>query len=446
MAENFHSEIKTRDLSWVVSNVLPINLLGQIAGGRFVEERSGVTIPYLRGKPGIAKTSMVATMCKENGWIFVPTHLAMKPLEELGGLPKFTDVTVQVNGKTINTTGTEWTVPSLCTMLYNISNEYPNTPIIWLLDDAHLWREEHQIMMFELMTYRKIKEHSIPDTVAIIMAGNTDNKAGARPLLSPVANRISHYYVDMSYEEWHKGFAIDHNFKLSSDNDMDKNELVQKMKQKFTKNLTIPKINFDKIKEIANGHLPIDHRVDTFLQEYTKYFAMDEEADKPFASPRTWTRLSNYITLYEKYFETKIPINVLSYVTEAHVGPEPTSDFIKYVEIFSKINIENDLKHADKFTLPENRVTQFAYSYLLGYTFSHDKNPSSKVNAYNKILQKFYDNASHEMLYSSLTQIVYGDNEVKRTAEEKDGYFHASMEVLNYAAENFNDFSELIDQ
>ena len=43
MAENFHSEIKTRDLSWVVSNVLPINLLGQIAG---TEVPDKTLLPY----------------------------------------------------------------------------------------------------------------------------------------------------------------------------------------------------------------------------------------------------------------------------------------------------------------------------------------------------------------------------------------------------------------
>lgn len=444
MAENFNVEVQARNLSWVVSEVLPINLLGQIAGGRFTEERSGVTIPYLRGKPGIAKTAMVATMCRNNGWVFVPTHLAMKPLEELGGLPKFTDVSIHVNGKTYSTTGTEWTVPALCTMLYNVANEYPNTPIIWLLDDAHLWREEHQIMMFELMTYRKIKEHSIPDTVAMIMAGNTDNKAGARPLLSPVANRISHYYVDMNYEEWHKSFARDHTFK--ADDDIPENEIMTNAKKKMVKDIKMPKINFEKIKEIANGHLPIDYRIDTFLQEYEKYFIMDEEADKPFASPRTWTRLSNYILLYEKYFETNIPSNVLAYVTEAHVGPEPTSDFIKYVEIFSKINIEEDLKHADTFVVPSSRVTQYAYAYLLGHTFAHDKKPLGKVDAYNKILQKFYDNASHEMLFSSLSQICYGNNEIKRTSEEKINFQKASMKILDYAVENFNDFREIITQ
>lgn len=437
---DFNAEIKKKNLAWVVNNVLPIHITGQIAGDRFSNERSGVAIPYLRGNPGIAKTSIIAEMCKNNGWLFIPTHLAMKPLEELGGLPKFTELSFNINNMTFNTTGTEWTAPAMCTMLYKISNQYPNTPIVWLLDDAHLWREEHQIMMFELMTYRKIKEFSIPDTVAVIMAGNLDTKAGARPLLSPVANRIAHYSVDMSYEEWYKNFALDAKYNTNDSEEMNN------IQEKLSPYSSFQKINLDKIRYIAQGHFPIDYRISTFLKEFPQYFSMDEESDKPFPSPRTWTRLSNYVVLYEKYYNKKIPNNVLSYIAEAHVGPEPMSEFMKYVEIFSKINIEEDLKNAHKFNIPDNRVTQFAYAYLLGYTFIHDKNPLSKVDSYNIILQKFYDNSSHEMLFSALSQISYGDKEIKRNREEKEAFNEASMKIIKYAADHFDNFKDIISK
>ena len=80
--------------------------------------------------------------------------------------------------------------------------------IVLFLDDVHLVNKTMQSYMFQLLTYRSINGHKLPDNVVLVMAGNRSNdKAGFQQMLAPITNRIYFLDVHANIDKWIKNFA-----------------------------------------------------------------------------------------------------------------------------------------------------------------------------------------------------------------------------------------------
>src|SRR6056297_1690353 len=218
-------------------------------------QKIDIAPPYLAGAPGAGKTYSIHDICTEFNWGMVSTHFALKPLEELSGIPQFTKVKVGDEEKL----GTIWSYPDVMGNLFKLSTQHEM--VIWLLDDIHLCGSVHMSLLYELLTERKLKDHKLPDNIAIVLAGNFgNNKAGAKTMFSAIMNRITMLPIFTSYEGWKNNFAI-------------RNEV----------------------------HLGIQ----SFLgnDRYQQFFHEDEQVDTSWGSPRSWTRLSNIIKAMEQWNE-----------------------------------------------------------------------------------------------------------------------------------------------
>jgi len=328
-----------------MSNSKPIHEVLNIIKNNIQLQVHGVdsAIPYLIGPPGGGKTESIRAFAKSNNWGFISTHFALKPIEEMGGIPQFKNF--EINGEQVP--GTVWSFPDIHVELHKLSKSHEI--VLWLLDDLHLCSHIHMTMLYELFTERAVRSYKLPKNTALICAGNAGNKTGAKTLFSAIVNRVFFAPVHTDFDNWKK-WAISN------------------------------KVNDSIVSFLTN---------DT----YRKYFHEEEQVDTPWCSPRSWTRLANMITMHEFSNDGKpIDINLLQYLSQGHVGKDAASDFSLYYEIYRKFDCEKILENSDDFEIPKDAMDRYAIAYaiVLHFINNYDK---KLVNPLAKIIIKYMEDA-----------------------------------------------------
>jgi hypothetical protein len=297
-------------------------------------EKGGVSIPLLLSKPGAGKTAICQQKFNTMDWTMLTIQPALKPIEEYGGIPKFKWIkTKNIDGETDKVLGTIWSKPEILVELDRLSLLYELVVFFW--DDIHLCGPEHLALMQECFTERTIRGYKLPSNVAILLAGNPSHKAGFRSLSSAIINRCARLPVYSNYDHWKGNFAIKNNIHSSI-------------------------VSF------------LGHAM------YSKYFHEDEQIDDPWASPRQWTRLSNFLCSYEDYQEKLMPINQILFYANGHVGKEAASQYMRYYEIFSKFDVKSIFENSKNFKTPDDELDRYIFVFAaLNYI----------VNKYNKKTQ-----------------------------------------------------------
>lgn len=348
----------------VINDLMVFNAVLQTAGDEFTLKRGGVAIPYVISQPGAGKTSSFVSLCMKINWGLITVHLAMKPLEELGGIPDFVDI--EINGEKYP--GTKWSLPDLVGELYQMS---PNVDGLFLcFDDIHLCGSIYLGLMQEFFTERTMRGYKVPDNVAIILMGNSTNKAGAKTQSSAITNRVCMMPVLADYEHWRTNFA------LGGDG----------MRRDLP-------FNVEKLKGLAKQIIRVHPAVTSFLgrDSYQKFFHEEEQVDTPWASPRSWTRFSNWLMAYELTYNRTMDEHNCLYLGTGHVGKDAASEFVKYYKVFMKFDLEGILADADRYELPDNPVDRYALGYALTNHYCNHKERKTIVPAFSTIVLKYFD-------------------------------------------------------
>lgn len=279
-----------------------------------------VGIPFICGAPGGGKTASIHYLSKEYGFGVISTHLALKPIEETGGIPQFD--TIMINGKPV--LGTIWSFPDIMKILYEVSEQKKDSMLIWLLDDAHLLSSIHMALLYELFTERSIRSYKIPNNCAMVMAGNTSSKSGAKSMFSAIINRCVLMPVYTDFDSWKVNFAL---------------------------------------KEETRVHPAFV----SFLgnTQYRKFFHEEEQVDVAWGSPRSWTRFANEVKSREEFYKKIIDTDTCLYLGTGYVGKEGASEFTTYYKIYSEFDIENILANYKTYKLPTDPVKTYALAYAL---------------------------------------------------------------------------------
>lgn len=361
-----------------------------------------VNAPYIVGKPGGGKTASIYDMCVKNNWSLISTHIAMKPLEELGGIPQFEKVVI--NNEEI--LATKWSLPDIMKLFYQVSHDIKekhkklkeegkisveNPILIWLVDDFHLCQEEHINLFYEPLTERTLRGYKFPDNLAIVIAGNHgSDKANAQIINSAIMNRIILLPTKTEYVNWKKNFAI------------------------------IRKVHPAVISFLGND-------------VYQKYFHEDELVDDAWASPRTWTRLANEITARErwnpnsKFFTNKA---LFTGVARGYVGKEAASNFVNYFDIFSKFDIKEILSNSDSFELPSNEIDQYALLSALTVYYIENFNKNI-VQDTAKIVYKYLTDKK-SLAFIITTDLAVQEHQMKKLHHKTKGYYsELAKELMN---------------
>ena len=205
-------------------------------------------------------------------------------------------------------------------------------------------------MLYELLTERKLREFKIPDNVAICLAGNTSNKAGAKTMFSAIINRVWLCPVHTDFEIWKTEFAIKNNFHIGI--------------QSFLGN-----------------------------EMYQQFFHEEEQVDVAWGSPRSWTRFSNMLKIMEEMNDNKhIPNNELLYICAGHVGKTAASEFVTFYEIFNRFNVREILLNINSYKLPQTNMDLYALAFAGVNYYINKHKDKNIVKQFSKFVIKFGKN------------------------------------------------------
>jgi len=326
----------------------------------FMKDPSSVMVPFLAGKPGGGKTESIREEFSDFG-IF-SLHLAYHPIEEISGIP----LVQKISFNNEEYDGTKWTLPDIISEIYRMANEYEK--VLLFIDDFHLCSPALMNYGYQLFTEKRIRNYELPKNCTILLAGNYSTKSGAKSISSGVTNRCSIYFVHTDYEYWKEHFAI------------------------------------------PNG---INYKILGFLDntKYNSYFHEDETINKPWGSPRSWTKFSRLINELEDAIGT-IDNDMLLYLAQAHISVEAASKFAIEYNIFSKI----DTKHIfDTDEIKLDNVNVYSYGKAcLNEFYNRLKNKDGKhFKTMAKILVMIAKN-NFELTISLLKDIILNEKIFKR--------------------------------
>ena len=330
MEINFDST-KARPIHQIINIVKGMCLL-QISGG-------DVMIPALVGDGGIGKTAMLQEMCAKNDFNLLDIHYGLKPQEEISGLPDFSEpIDIQIGDMVIHTKNTNWTLPDMLGQAYKLASN--NKPTVIFFDDWHSSSPANMLLGYEIFTERKLRGYPFPKNCAFVLAMNQQGaKDLANTIPAPIVNRMAMFKVIPDFGSWKTNFAIPNN------------------------------INSKVVSFLSNS-------------KYTKYFQQAEQVNKPWASARSWTKLSGLLNpLEELESNGALSHSDILYYSEAHIGDAAASEFAAYYKLFGEVNAVDIFNGNLDISIPSELTKQYIFMLATTTEFLNRYSKSDIVKA-----------------------------------------------------------------
>ncbi|WP_299872612.1 AAA family ATPase [uncultured Cocleimonas sp.] len=164
-------------------------LLNTVLDKEFIGAQDGSHTPVmLWGPPGVGKSDLIAQIGNRQQVSVIDIRLSQMEPSDLRGIPFRDDDSGNV----------EWAIPS---MLPNI--EKHGEKGILFLDEITSAVPSVSAAAYQLILDRRLGEYEVPDGWAIFAAGNRQGDRGVTYTMpSPLANRFSHYEVDVNLDDW----------------------------------------------------------------------------------------------------------------------------------------------------------------------------------------------------------------------------------------------------
>lgn len=333
--------------------------------------RSKSGILYITAKPGVAKSAIAKSIADKMNYQFIDLRLSMLDETDVGLFPTITEL----NGKKY----LEHVVPLWAAK----ANDKPTLICFEELNRAPLAVRNAAL---QLLLERTIgPDFSFNDNVFMMATGNlgADDGTDVEELDNALNNRLIHYPHELTLDEWIEFYA----------------------KDKVHRNIV------------------------EYLRQYPdKFYVKPNENSKAYATPRSWTFLSDYIIKnYGKDSATSEWLMDLTLVGKAFIG-NTYSDFMRYCEAQLKLTINDVLEDFDKvkksltddfkrdkkseliFTLKEMDVLSFnkkqldnvikflaivdqdeRYGYLIDMTDKYDEDEFEPGRTLHTLLSAFKD-------------------------------------------------------
>ncbi|GAA0400126.1 MoxR family ATPase [Cocleimonas flava] len=164
-------------------------LLNTVLDKEFIGAQDGSHTPVmLWGPPGVGKSDLIAQIGKRQNVSVIDIRLSQMEPSDLRGIPFRDDLSGNV----------EWAIPS---MLPSI--EKHGEKGILFLDEITSAVPSVSAAAYQLILDRRLGEYEVPEGWAIFAAGNRQGDRGVTYTMpSPLANRFSHYEVDVNLDDW----------------------------------------------------------------------------------------------------------------------------------------------------------------------------------------------------------------------------------------------------
>ena len=257
---------------------------------KLILSNSGV--PYVKGKPGTGKTQILEQIAKEMHLKYIDVRLSQVDEAEVAGLP-----VVEEDRKSFRYATPPWVESA-------INHEgFEGTLIVFEeLNRAELAQRNAAM---QILNERRVGLQKLPSTIYMAATGNLGEEDGTEvnELDTAMNNRLLHITHELDIPTWRQDFADE------------------------------------------NVHWTIT----SFVTEQPNYF-LRLEMDKPaFATPRSWTFLSDFII--KTFGKESAPGDMLGVVSEvAHlfVGEAAGRKYVNFLEDQNAITINDVLKRYDK--------------------------------------------------------------------------------------------------
>ena len=143
---------------------------------------------FLWGAPGIGKSDIVKQIGDEQGREVIDVRLSLWEPTDIKGIPYYNSVENTMT----------WAPPA----------ELPTDPestAILFLDELNSAAPATQAAAFQLVLNRRVGTYKLPKGVSIVAAGNRETDKGVTYRMpSPLANRFVHLELRTDFEDWHQ--------------------------------------------------------------------------------------------------------------------------------------------------------------------------------------------------------------------------------------------------
>jgi len=383
---------------------------------KFIKEKinnqnafSNDSVLWISGQPGIGKSQILEQICKKNGWGLSVKYMGTMPLEMVTGLPlmfakfpkwlavlivslyvgimnflKFAPKPVKIP-KEGDRKLIKWSQPDILNLKLIIESSHDGAPIILFLDDAHLADKGIQKYMFQLLTYKGIHDYILPDNVIIIMAGNrAGDHAIYNQIAAPITNRLFVIDVEADAEDWIENFAAPYGVDLS---------------------------------------------VTSFIKLYPEWLVGKPVESTQWASPRSWTYLSNSIV---NKTQEELPIEDLMIYADGHIGKEASMEFIKFREVLNKYNGVNIIKGKSKIQWGKINKSD-AYAIMIVTSQAFRKN-GELLKPFGDMLKTKMLKHHKEILSFGFSYLVTG---MENISLENPKYLTDVRSLVSYLGDDF---------
>lgn len=287
---------------------------------------------YLKSAPGLAKSSILKSIADKKKYQYFDVRLSMADETDFK-FPMIEDM----DGQKV----TGFSVPKWAMM----ANEQPS---IVHFEEINRASDAVRNASMGILLERVIDQFSFNDNVMFCCSGNLGEEDGTNveEFDSALNNRLVHVNHELTIQEWMDEFAT---------------ENVHPM-----------------ICSFINAH-----------PEY--YYKKPQENENAYATPRSWTMLSNFIiSTYTKEASPSTWADDILYVGASFVGSS-INRFIRYVEETSKINIKDiidNFKQVEKETKEFNRSKIFELlESLKSYEFENfNEKQLSNISDFLKVV------------------------------------------------------------
>ena len=173
------------------SNDISIRQVGPKAAKRSIRKAIQTRRPtFLWGPPGIGKSDLVKQIGDDFGREVIDVRLALWEPTDIKGIPYYS-----ANDNTM-----AWAKPA---ELPDDEMAAQHEMIILFLDEMNSAAPAVQAAAYQLILNRKVGTYKLPDNVVIIAAGNREADKGVTYRMpAPLANRFVHLELAVSFDDW----------------------------------------------------------------------------------------------------------------------------------------------------------------------------------------------------------------------------------------------------
>ena len=294
---------------------------------------------FIWGPPGVGKSEVVEGIATELGGIAIDIRLGMYEPTDIRGMPYYDKNT----GKMV------W-APPIDLPTEEMAAKYP--VVVLFLDEMNQASPSVQGAAFQLILNRKVGQYTLPENVVVVAAGNRETDKGVTfRMPTPLRNRFTHLELAVNFDDW-QDWAVKNNIHPD----------------------VVGYLNFAK----------------------SDLFDFDPRASgNAFASPRSWTFVSEY--LYDEEDDVEVTDNQLTDLIAGTVGEGIAVKFNTHRKFASKLPVPTDILDGKIKELPSDaRETSAMYTLTVNMAYELKQNYDNiKDKDREKKLEKWHDQCSN---------------------------------------------------